>query len=286
MKLNKTVLAVAIAGIAAAPMMASADTTLSGVVEVRLTGSDADGGAGDAHVNVGDVLVGVTSSHEMNNGLTAYGSLRIDLNSLSNQNTGDGSADNVYVGMKGGFGDLRFGEVGNPAEWGQKAGDLHDIAGGSDGGISYTGSFGAATVGLAFSPEHANAGATNSISVGAKFSAGNFAIGLGGENRGDQTNASIGASFAVGGASVGVGYGMQGNDAGDDGTAIAVKVGYGFGGVSAGLTFSSAENMGAETKMRLDLGYGLGGGMTLSARINSASDPDSSDWRVQLSKSF
>jgi len=44
--------------------------------------------------------------------------------------------------------------------------------------------------------------------------------------------------------------------------------------------------------MRLDLGYGLGGGMDLSTRINvnadhaDANTEDLTDWRVQLSKSF
>ena len=126
MKFTKTAVAVAIAGIAAAPMIASADTTLSGIVEINVNGSDVDGDDGDARVGTGDVLFGIVSEHEMDNGLTGYGSLRLDLDRLSNG--GDraatlgggadddgvktlGSADSVYTGIKGGFGDFRIGEI-------------------------------------------------------------------------------------------------------------------------------------------------------------------------------
>ena len=69
--------------------------------------------------------------------------------------------------------------------------------------------------------------------------------------------------------------------------------GYGFGGVSAKVTFSTLEDDGAtdQEAIRLDLGYGLGGGMNLSTRITATSDNNNSDndvtaWRIQLAKSF
>ena len=42
MKFTKTAVAVAIAGIAALPMVASADTTLSGILELQVQGTDVD----------------------------------------------------------------------------------------------------------------------------------------------------------------------------------------------------------------------------------------------------
>jgi len=76
MKFQKTLVAVAIAGIAAVPMIASADTTLSGVVQIQATGNDSDGDAGDLRIAAGDVLFGIATEHELNSGLTGYGSLR------------------------------------------------------------------------------------------------------------------------------------------------------------------------------------------------------------------
>lgn len=289
MKFTKTLVAVAIAGIAATPMIASADTTLSGTVAIMLAGNDGDDG--DVRVAVDDVMVGVVSTHEMNNGLDAYGSLRIDLNSLSGADAGGGKADNVYVGIKGGFGDLRLGEVANAAEYGQVANDLHDIDGNSNGGISYTGTFGPATIGADWSPANND----DRIAVGAKFSLGGFAIGVGGATQDDTTKVSAGASFSLAGASVAVHYWVRQPDGSDvEPSAVAVKVGYGIGGVAAAVTYSQGTDIPAdhETKIRLDLSYGLGGGMTVSSRINANSDhtdaatDDVVDYRLMFSKSF
>lgn len=310
MKLTKTVLAVAVAGIAAsAPMIASADTTLSGAVQIQIRGSDADGTAGDPVMAADDVLVGVSASHEMNSGLTGYGSLRLDMNRLSNggavtddqgtplDETDDfkvgsaGTADSVYVGIKGGFGDIRVGEVPNAVEYGQMAVDIFDVAGEVNGGISYSGAFGPASIIAQYSLEQNQ----DVIGVGAKFGVGGFTVGLGGENRGDNTNVAAGVSFAMAGASISAhGWSKEASAlAGGDLTSMAVTVGYGFGGVAASLSFTAQENDAAVdgSAVRLDLGYALGGGMDISTRIQSNTDNndsanDSSTWRVKLSKSF
>ncbi len=295
MQFRKTAVAVAIAGIAAAaPQIASADTVLSGAVEIQLKGSDddtlsnpedADGPTeGDPSFAAGDALVGVVATHTMNNGLDAYGSIRLDGDGLSGSPVTD---DNIYVGIKGGFGDLRFGEVPVAAEYGQVAGDLFDQTGGINGGVSYTGGFGPATVGLSYAP----AKNEDTIGVGAKFSIGGFAIGIGGEQRDELTNFSVGASFGFAGASVAVHYvDQEVGDGIDNSNIIGLKVGYGIAGVSLGLThhIQSTDGDGEETKTRLDLGYGLGGGMTASARYNiDDGDTDGADdWRLMLSKSF
>ncbi len=294
MKLMKTAVAVAIAGIAAAPMMASATTTLSGVVEVKITGSDSEAAAtnangdtgfeaGEAQIASGDVNVNIGASQALNSGLTGYGNLRLDLDSLSNG--GGPSNDSIYVGVKGGFGDLRFGEVGNPGEYGQVAGDLHDMGDTIDQGIGYTGSFGGATIGLSYSP----AIDQDILAVGAKFSVGGFAIGVGMQDKDEQQNISVGASFSFAGASIALAGAQLGEAAanGDDETHMHAKVGYSIAGVSLGLTYSRAEEADSD-KIRFDASYGLGGGMTVSTRINSnsAAGTDSSDWRIQLAKSF
>ncbi len=308
MKFTKTAVAVAIAGIAAAPMIASADTTLSGVVEIALQGTDIDDD--ELEIGTGDVLFGITSEHEMDSGLTGYGSLRVDLDRLSNQgsvfvengpgedddlNIGSvGTADAVYVGIKGGFGDFRMGEIPLAVEYGQVANDIYDVGSEISGGMSYTGEFGPVGLVANFSPE----GNQDALGLGAKFGIGGFSIGLGGEQRGedDLVNGAVGVSFAFAGASIAAHFWSQevAEAAGTgDLESASVKIGYGFGGVSAALTVSTLEDDGAtdQNAVRLDLGYALGGGTQLSSRITQFNDDNNDDaefleYRVMLAKSF
>jgi len=327
MKFTKSFLAVAIAGIAAAPMMASATTTLSGVVEIKLSGDDSgDPGpfrsteTGDAGFFANDVLMGVSAEQALNTGLTGYGSLRYDLNTISGGEFDD--ADSVFVGIKGGFGDLRFGEVPNPGEYGQVNDILTDMGTTINAGVSYVGSFGGATVGVAYSP------AINQdvIGVGAKFAWNGLALGVGlqdarnvnddaiaaveadpaagilaqdavlaTENQTDNISASVG--FSAAGASISLGYVVLGeaftnaNGTVDDETAIVAQVGYSIAGVSLGLTYD-AQTESEDNQLRLDAGYDLGGGTRLSSRVNvftdgAAGGPDDlTDWRIMLGKTF
>ena len=285
MKFTKTAVVVAIAGIAAAPMMAAAETTLSGVVQINLQGTDADDEASELQFAAGDVQLNLNAQQAMNSGLTGYANYRLD----GGFSGADLTSDSAHLGVKGGFGDIRFGEVNVIAEYGQVAGDLHDQTGDINDGVHYEGSFGPASIGLVYSPE-AN---TDVIGAGAKFSLGGFAIGVGAEERAGAMNASVGASFGFAGASVAVHYVTKEQGAGDDGTVIAAKVGYGISGVSFALTFSQSEEIaGHETKIRLDAGYDLGGGMGISTRVTSSADntdatvDDLLEYRVQLTKSF
>ena len=329
MKFTKTAVALAIAGIAAAPMIASADTTLSGVVQINVFSDDSDDSV--LAVGTGDVLFGIGSEHELNSGLTGYGNLRVDLDRLSNAGAIDidfdplsdedditvgsaGTADAIYVGIKGGFGDFRFGEIPLAVEYGQVANDLFDVGSEISGGLSYTGNFGPVGLGLNWSPE----GNQDAIGIGAKFALGGFSIGLGAEDRAEAQNFSAGVSFAFAGASIAAHYwNKEFGDAAieavaadatttpptvavlpaaaDETESIAVQVGYGFGGVSAKLTFATLEgardDRGSDQEtIRLDLEYGLGGGTVLSGRVTSETDnlndADLVSYRVQLAKSF
>lgn len=307
MKFTKTAVAVAIAGFAAAPMIAAADTTLSGAVQIQLNGTDADGDAADPTINADDVLFGITSEHELNSGLTGYGSLRVDMNRLSNEGrttfdpgtptvdeddtevTTLGSADSVYVGIKGGFGDVRFGEIPNAVEVGQVANDIFDVTGEVNGGISYSGSFGPVGIVANFSPENNS----DMVGLGATFGIGGFKIGIGAEDKADTQAMAAGATFGFAGASIGAHFWTRENGDNTDTESISAQVGYGFGGVSATLTVSMQDdgNGTEDDAIRLDLGYALGGGMDISSRITAASDnqdatEDLTSWRIKLSKSF
>ena len=295
MQFRKTAVAVAIAGIAAgSPQIASADTVLSGVVEIQFTGSDDSSPAldeddneldfdnGDPLIAAGDVLAGLTFSHTLALGATGYGAFRLDSEGISGNNV---TSDNVYVGIRGSFGDFRFGQIPYAGEYGQLAGDLFDPTGSSDAGISYTGVFGPIVLGLDFSPEPND----DSVSAGIRFNFAGLSFGVGaGEIDGDA-NFSAGASYGIAGFSISGHVQSAENDGGDDTDIVAIKLGYAIQALSFGLTYSEQE-IGAVTEesTRFDVGLGLGGGMTVSARVNvletEGDDPD--DYRIQLAKTF
>jgi len=308
MKFVKTAVALAIAGIAAAPMIASADTTLSGVVQVKIQGTDADGD--DPDLAAGDARVGIVSEHELNSGITGYGSIQLNADDFTGQNGGvsgltvpgnptengeeseqgiDGTVavDNVYVGVKGGFGDVRFGEIPLAVEYGQLANDIHDVGGTVVDGISYAGTFGPVSVGV----NHSLAEDSDMSGIGAKFNFAGATIGLGFEDRNELANFAAGVSYAIAGVSIGAQTWTQEQAEGDDATNIAIKLGYSISGVSLGLTYSTLELGDTETIIRLDAGYDLGGGTDVSTRIDStSSDADGSEdalaWRIMLTKAF
>ncbi len=296
MKLSKIAVALVVAGAAVAPV-AHADVTLSGYVGIILGGSDADpvrdpdtglitSEPGELAFSSDDSTLNVAASHELNNGLTGYGNWRVDLG-LSND--GSASADNIYVGFKGDFGDIRIGEVPDAVEFGQVAGDILSDIGGEDRGISYTGSFGSATVGLNWSPVgslngETEGGGSDKIAAGVKFNAGGFGIGLGFANHDELTQMSAGATFSFAGASVGVAF----KDFDNDRQTIGAKASWAAGDISLGLTYEADQgDVGDDSKIRFDAGYDLGGDMNISTRVNVLdSATDVTDYRVLFAKSF
>ena len=336
MKFQKTAIAAIVAGFAAAPMMASADTVLSGVVQVKYQGTDADDD--DPDMAAGDVRIALATEHELNSGLIGYGSVQLNVDDLTGQGglgqddaiqvpqvDSDGSltdddpieltsaatvaSDNVYVGVKGGFGDVRLGEVPLAVEYGQLANDIHDVGTTVVDGLSYTGTFGPVGFGLNHSLEEDS----DMIGAGINFNFAGATIGLGFEDRTDLTNFAVGASYAIAGFSIAAHTWTKGqfdldvdtdgdettaelNESLDDQVAFAVQVGYAIAGVSIGVTYSqqttgagvpvdaagvivqpaqiaTAANIttgeNEEQIIRLDLGYDLGGGMDLTTRIQN-----------------
>lgn len=295
MKLTKIAAAMVVASAAIAPA-AQADVTLTGYIGIILGGSDADPvrddtGAitsepGELAFSSDDSMLNVAASHELNNGLTGYGNWRVDLGLA---NDGTASADNIHVGFKGDFGDIRIGEVPDASEYGQVAGDILADVGGEERGISYTGSFGSATVGLNWSPVGTlngdkAGGGSDRIAAGVKFNAGGFGVGLGFGNVGDATVMSVGATFSLAGASVGLAF----KDLDNDKQTISAKAGWSAGDLSLGLTYEADQgDVGDDSKIRFDAGYALGGDMSISTRVNVLdSATDVTDYRVLFAKSF
>jgi len=215
----------------------------------------------------------------MAGGLTAYGNYRLDSGLTGSTPAGD----NVWIGFRGGFGDVRIGEVPDALEYGQVANDaLFDI-GGENAGISYTGNFGPVTFGANWSPQNNS----DKTAVGVKFGAFGLGIGVGFADVDGATQSSVGASFGIAGFSVAAAL----KDFDNDVESVGVQIGYGFSGVSLSLTLENGtgDANDEESIVRLDVGYGLGGGMNVSARFDtteSAGVEDVTTYRVLLSKSF
>ena len=344
MKYTKTAVAAAVAtGFAMAPMMASAETTLSGILEIQLSGveSDNDDAQRDVSVTAGDVRVAVNSQHEIAGGLIGYGNIQFNLDDL----TGEGglsaatlepdenpdlndedfveanssatvASDDIYVGIKGGFGDIRIGDIPLAIEYGQLANDIHDVGTTVPGGLSYTGSFGGFGIGLNVSPEDDS----DMYGVGLSFNLAGFGIGVGFEERADSAAYAVGATYGIAGFSLAAHYYANENnfdpsinidtsdDAPDDEDTFAnfsiddtegyaVQVGYSIAGVALGVTYAAIEvkdftvdtgDAGVsgdefilssdESVIRLDAGYDLGGGTVISTRVqNVMDDTDGAD---------
>lgn len=294
MKYTKTAAALALAGMAAAPMaQAEPVVTLSGSIGINLGSDDSDATDGKWTMSGDDSTLNIAATDTLSNGLTGYGNYRLD-SGLSGTDTG---GDSIHIGVKGDFGDIRIGEVPSAIEYGQMAGDiLRDVSPAQNGGISYTNSFGGVTLGLNASP----GGNQSSFGAGVKFSAGGFGIGIGAGAQGfnDDPALSVGASYALGGVTLAGAYksyetttAASTDDAGvvtPQSTAefesIGLKASFSVGDIGMGLTYEADQGDQDEDKIRLDASYGLGGGWGTSARVNVTDAV--TDYRVQFSKSF
>ena len=305
MKFTKTAVAVAIAGIAAAPMMAAAETTLSGAVQINLEGSDIDDNldtpdvneedSGDIQFAAGDVNVQLNAQQQLTSGITGFGNFRLDADSFSG---GDLSGDSIFLGVRGGFGEFRFGEAIVVSEYGQVSNDIFDITGDIDDGVSYEGSFGGFGIGLSWAPNDN----TDVVGVGLRYSIGGFALAAGWEERENDVAFSVGGSFAFAGFNVAAHFGSteSGAEPGEDEVEITgVCVGYGIGKLGISVTLMNQDNSatGFENVARLDVGYDLGGGLNISSRVttnmnsvetflNGDEKGDFTEYRIQLAKSF
>jgi len=300
MKFKKTALAVAIAGIAAAPI-ASADVTISGYLGFIIEGTDEDGDAGNLGMVGDDSTLNVNATHKLNSGLTGYGNWRVDAGLVGSAAV----ADNVHVGVKGGFGDIRVGEVPDAIEYGQVANDPRFDIGTENFGISYTGKFGPAQIGLNWSPE-GSTGSTDfdgapddrvgsdRIAAGIKFGFGGFGVGIGVGEIADDTAFSAGVTFGFAGVSLAAAIkNIEDDETGLERETVGATLGYGIGGFSALLTYEleTGDIFEDDDVVRLDVGYGLGGGMNISTRISSHTDDDNDvgdlvEYRLLLSKDF
>ena len=233
MKFKTTAIALAVAGIVAAPVavQAGADEVYASA-RVGLKYTDT-GGAADFDVKSFASRFGMRGETDLGNGITGFGRYEFGVNSAeSSSNTI--TSRHVYVGLKGDFGSVLLGQtyhtfynfvvgpLDNP--WWHSTGTMVESVGRTPGAITYAGGSGAF-----------NFGATVHF------------FGDGEETAPDALE--LGASFAVGDSTIGVAYRSvdedgavsgQGNGTDEDVMAVAWS-GIGIGDTTLGVSYMNQD---------------------------------------------
>jgi len=220
--MKKTLIAMAVAGVVAAPI-ASADVAVSGKVEQNFTWTDSSTSASDEMVGGSDVLLVFKASEDLGNGLSAFADIRSDYD-------GDAGAQNTLdtkVGLTGGFGTVVVGRMEDFSEG--KVLSMVDVFGGGtgvelggdnatrqDNGFAYVSpSFSGLTIGVAGYALDDTANDIEDVDatdVALMYANGPVVVNLSQEEYKDDTGAdneeitSLGVSYAAGDLKVAVVY--------------------------------------------------------------------------------
>ena len=164
--MKKNLIALAVAGAIAAPAAAMADATVYGQVHLSYGAVDSE----ELGVTVDDNIqlrshasrIGVKGSEDLGSGLAANYGLEWGINPDSNNNTG-WSRRNQWIGLAGGFGEVRFGRHDTPLKMAQgKFDQFNDMDGDMlrtfagedrvDNTVTYLNNFGAFGVAVTLIP--------------------------------------------------------------------------------------------------------------------------------------
>ncbi len=299
----------------ALPSLASAtEVKVGGVVQIQQYISS-DTTAQKKRIEGGDVRIAV-SAEETVGDYTTYATYRLDTentdvtdstNNTTTFQSGNGpnlggglvTSDNVGVGIKGDFGDVKFGQA-NDVQFGEYANDIYAANPhlGSGAAWGYTGSFSGVNVGAIWSPD------TNAdlFGLGAEFSVGVVTLGAtfgtdgtGPNSAAEQDNTIFGGKIDLGGITVAahtwdIDHNSASTTADSDGTAV--KVSGSASSWSWGITATDEDAAGGtagdQKVTRIDLGTSWAG-LGVDFRYEKTKTPtaNATDWlRFQLSKSF
>ncbi len=261
-KMTTLALALGATAFASAPAMA-VEVTYSGVVEAHFYLSD-DGHEDDQHIEAGDVRFGIGLQDDSG----AFASLRLDADGLSGD---DIDADSVAVGYSGDWGAITLGETSTAHSMGQLANDMHGFNEDYEEHLAFTGSSGAVSYVLAYSPE----GNTDVSGVGVQYSAGGLTLGagfdtgvIGGDT--DDSGAIVGVKYAFTNGSIAAHMGSR-----DSGDVTAVEGIITLGGWGVALTYSTLDGTGDIT--RLNFSKSLSDNLTWSLRAENTAPEEGDD---------
>ncbi|MEZ5739588.1 MAG: porin [Burkholderiaceae bacterium] len=285
--MKKSLIAVAVAAALPAAAFAQSNVTLYGIGDVAITSknSAANAGAGSSLGLQSGIQSGsrwgVQGQEDLGGGLAAT----FQFESAIGVDDGTGNdqfARQSRVGLKGGFGELRFGRQYTPIFWSSIAYDqtgfglLNNhvgIAGSAvrwSNSIEYRNSFGPirAIVGYAF--DESPGGKEDGFGVGLNYSGGAFGAGLGYHDEGNNKKVlHVGGEFKVGAFALGLNYGASDlGAAGGAGDRTDIDLSLGLKVGASGMIFLNVLNKEVEGNLNDVLGLGLSYTHNMSKRTN------------------
>ncbi|MCW9014717.1 MAG: porin [Gammaproteobacteria bacterium] len=285
--MKKRFLAIAIAAGLTSPLAAQADATVYGIVHMSVgtqdTGtSGVDNWTVESHAS----RLGVKGSEDLGDGLSAVYKLEYGVNPDGNGADDDGiTRRNQYVGLKGGFGEVRVGRHDTPLKMAQGKFDQFndtkaDIQGTLsisqgenrvDNAIAYINKFGDITLGVALVPGEGNGttggdGPADTTSIAAMYSAGPVFASLAMDSY-DDTGAAAGqtdglmrlvATYTMGKMQFGF---LMENESANGGVAekdvMGLSFGMGMGKNKAKFQYMTGDDDAIETT-QMSVGYDVG----------------------------
>ncbi len=278
--MKKSLIAVAVAAALPAAAFAQSNVTLYGIGDINLEfRNDAANGGTDSSIGMSSggqsgSRWGVKGAEDLGGGLQAIFQFESAIGA------DDGTGNDQFtrqsrVGLKGGFGELRFGRQYTPIFWSSIGYDFtgfglqnnHVAIAGSavrwSNSVEYRNNFGPIRVILGYSFDEANANDNDNMGLGVNYDGGNWGVGFGYHDEStaasDETIIHVGGKMALGSLSLGLNYGQsdlgQAGGAGDRtdiDLSVALKVG------AAGNIFLNVLNKevdGGNDQMDIGLSY-------------------------------
>ena len=297
MKFKTTAIALAVAGIVAAPVavQAGADEVYASA-RVGLKYTDT-GGVADFDVKSFASRFGMRGETDLGNGITGFGRYEFGVNvDIGNRATPCISPRHLYVGLKGDFGSVLLGQtyhtfynfvvgpLDNP--WWHSTGTMVESVGRTRDAITYAGGSGSfnfgATVYMVSDP---NETAADALELGASFAVGDSTIGVGyrsvdidgkvpgqGDGSDEDVMAVAWSGIGIGDTTLGVSYMNQDKD---NGIVVDWAIGNAYVHVET-VDYDAADQMPID----ITLGYtqSLGRKTTMYYELNNRdADSDNSD---------
>ncbi|MFK7964545.1 MAG: porin [Burkholderiaceae bacterium] len=276
--MKKSLLAVAVAAALPAAAIAQTNVQLYGIGDAAITIANDDASSnGDTQFQMSDGIqsgsrVGVQGSEDLGGGLSA--TFRFELGLDVDDGDGEGKlfGRQARIGLKGNFGEVRFGRQYTPIFWSSIGYDfsgfgwynnhfaLAGSAGRLDNMIEYRNKFGGVRLILMAAPtESADPNEDDFIyGLGVNYSGGAWGIGGGYHSEGAAQNViHLGGKVQLGAFGFGLNYGINDRDNGTERTEIALSFGLKLGASgNMVLNYSINEDDAASDFTELGLSYG------------------------------
>lgn len=215
--------------------------------------------------------IGLKGSNGIDNGLTMTHKIELGIKPQAHSSTNFVRQRSSYIGIKGGFGEVRIGSDWSPLDnLGDGAdvlqnGNFGKVDGDINHSIKYLGKFGSVGVLASVIPK-GNQNNTKA-QLAALYSAGPIFAGVGfGSNVGENTNM---VTLAYKGANYKVGLSTADDGSDDRLTSIMGKYSFGKAWVAAQL-----DDQGDNDAKHVDIGYKLGKGTKVFLQLKKANDDD------------